>query len=85
MVEDYMSIDDEKSIRFINDRGVDSLYTIKELVAGREMCSDDNYSERIATCRSCSSLAGTEICTENKQLVRVYCRLLDSKCPKNLW
>jgi hypothetical protein len=85
MVENYMSIDNEPKIRFINDEGVDALYTIKELVGIRETCSDEDYSKRIATCKSCSRLAGTEICTENSQLVRVFCRLSESKCPKNLW
>jgi hypothetical protein len=85
MVEDYMNIDDEPLISFINDNGVDAFYTIRELVAGKEMCSDEEYSQRIETCRSCSSFAGPEICTENSQLVRVYCRIADSVCPLKKW
>lgn len=80
-----MNIDNEPTISFTNEYGVEATYTIKELVGLRETCSDDEYSQRISTCRSCSSLAGTEICTENGQLVRVFCRLLDSKCPRILW
>ncbi len=80
-----MRIDDEPTISFSNEHGIGATYTIKELVGLRETCSDDEYSERISTCRSCRNFVGNEICNKNEQLVRVFCRLLDSKCPKNFW
>lgn len=79
------NIDDEPVINFTNEYGVQRAYTIKELVGGRETCSDYEYSTRIGKCRSCDSCAGGEVCNENNQLVRMYCRLADSGCPLKKW
>lgn len=80
-----MKIDDEDPISFTNEYGIEASYTIKELVGGREVCLDHEYFKRVSTCKSCDLCVGNELCTENGQLVRVFCRLEESSCPLGKW
>lgn len=79
------NISDEPVINFTNEYGVQRAYTIEELVGGRPTCLDHEYLKRITICKSCDSCVGNELCTENNQLVRMYCRLADSGCPLKKW
>jgi hypothetical protein len=80
-----MNINDEDPINFINEYGVQETHEIKDLVGLRKTCTDDQYDLRFSTCKNCNSCAGNEICTENHQLVRLFCRLEESLCPLNKW
>lgn len=80
-----MNINDENPISFTNEYGIETTYQIKDLVGLRETCSDTQYNLRFSTCKDCNSCIGNEICTENHQLVRLFCRLKESSCPLNKW
>lgn len=80
-----MNINNELPITFTNEYGVEATYQIKDLVGLRKTCSDQEYVDRFMTCKECNSCAGNEICTENGQLVRLFCRLNESSCPLNKW
>lgn len=80
-----MRIEDEDVISFTDDQLVQHTYTIKELVGLRETCSDEEYLNRYSICKQCDKCVGNEICTENGQLVRLYCRLIESECPLKKW